>query len=114
MQRRAAQAWMTQFLSSDPPGIEDIESALEDFGFYHGFSDVARMYAEHENHGNLGYEGGVLDQPPEFWADLSTMKWLELWVKHVKDMPRLQQVSVFDQLRETGRFGSDWLTNGSK
>ena len=102
---------MQQFLSDEPPDTQTIEDALLDFGFYHQLPDVERMYAEYMNHGNYGYAGGVLDQPTEFWDDMSTMRLLELYVKHVATMPRLEQVSVFDQLRKDGRFGSNWLTH---
>lgn len=103
---------MTQFLSDEPPETEKIEDALLDFGFYHLLVDVERMYAEYMNHGNYGYAGGVLDQPEEYWSDMGTMRLLELYVKHVAPMPRLEQVSVFDQLRKDGRFGSNWLAHG--
>ncbi len=106
---------MQQFLSDEPPETDKIEDALKDFGFYHQLPDVERMYAEYMNHGNYGYAGGVLDQPEEYWADIGTMRLLELYVKHVATTPRLPQESVFDQLRKDGsRFGSNWLTNGSR
>lgn len=95
---------MTQFLSDERPSDATIENALLDFGFYHEWRDVARMYAEYVNKGNYGYAGGVIDQPEEYFQDMATMKWLELWVKHVKNAPRLEQVSVFDTLRLEGRF----------
>lgn len=104
---------MTQFLSDDPPKTQDIEDALLDFGFYHTLHDVERMYAEYVNHGNLGYSGGVLEQPPEYWADINTMRLLELYVKHVSVLPKLPQESVFDTLRKTGRFSANWLTHGN-
>lgn len=97
---------MTQFLSDDPPNAQAIEDALLDFGFYHPLVEVERMYAEYVNHGNLGYTGGVLDQPDEYWADIGVMRLLELYVKHVATLPKLPQISVFDQLRKDGRFGS--------
>lgn len=102
---------MVHFLSDTPPPAVDIEDALLDFGFYHHLRDVKRMYAEHQNHGNLGYPGGVLDQPEEYWDDMATMHWLELWVKHVADLPRLEQKSVFDTLRDEDRFDGNWLTH---
>jgi hypothetical protein len=104
---------MTQFLSDAEPDAQAIEDALIDFGFYHQLIDAERMYAEWVNHGNYGYAGGVLDQPEEYWRDMGTMRLLELYVKHVAPMPRLEQVSVFDQLRKTGRFGANWLTHGN-
>lgn len=67
------------------------------------------MYAEYINNKHYGYPGGVLDQPEEYWHDMGMMKWLELWVKHVAPMPRMQQVSVFDSLRKEGRFSGKWL-----
>lgn len=104
---------MTQFLSDETPDTQAIEDALLDFGFYHTLIEAERMYAEYVNHGNLGYSGGVIEQPEEYWRDMATMRLLELYVKHVATLPRLEQVSVFDQLRNTGRFGSNWLTHGS-
>lgn len=103
---------MTQFLSDDPPDTETIENALLDFGFFHNWRDVTRLYAEYVNKGNYGYPGGVLDQPDEYWQDIETMRWLELYVKHVATLPRLEQVSVFDTLRNEGRFNANWLTHG--
>lgn len=105
---------MTQFLSGETPEPEIIETALSDFGFNHNPRDVQRMYAEYNNHGNYGYAGGVLDQPEEYWQDIETMAWLELYVKHVATLPRLEQVSVFDTLKQSGRFGANWLTHGDK
>lgn len=105
---------MAQFLSDAAPDEQAIEDALVDFGFYHQPPDVERMYAEYVNHGNYGYSGGVLDQPEEYWRDMGTMRLLELYVKHIAPAPRLEQVSVFDQLRKDGRFGSDWLAHGHK
>lgn len=99
---------MQYFLSDTTPSVEQIEAALLDFGFYHRDEDVERMYAEYVNNKLLGYAGGVLDQPEEYWHDMAIMKWLELWVKHVAPMPRLEQVSVFDTLKE-GRFSGTWL-----
>lgn len=104
---------MTQFLSDETPDTRTIEDALLDFGFYHTLIEVERMYAEYVNHGNLGYAGGVMDQPEEYWHDMTTMRWLELYAKHVATAPRLEQVSVFDQLRQSGRFGANWLTHGN-
>ena len=105
---------MQQFLSDQPPDTQTIEDALVDFGFYHALPDVERMYAEYMNHGNYGYAGGVLDQPQEYWDDIGIMRLLELYVKHVATMPKLEHVSVFDQLRKDGRFGSNWLTHGNE
>lgn len=105
---------MKQFCSNSEPTAETIEAMIEDFGFYHTWTDVYRMYAEYINRGHYGYEGGVLDQPPEYWQDMTTMKWLELWVKHVATLPRLEQESVFDTLRNEGRIdgrmSANWLT----
>lgn len=105
---------MKQFCSNSEPTAETIEIMLEDFGFYHAWADVLRMYAELVNHGRYGYEGGVLDQPQEYWDDMAMMKWLELWCKHVAGMPRLEQESVFDTLRNEGRIdgrmSANWLT----
>jgi hypothetical protein len=109
-QRRQETNWMRQFLSNNPPTVQDIEAALVDFGFYHLASDRHRMYAEYVNHGNYGYAGGVMDQPEEYWRDMDTMRWLELWIKHVAAMPRLEQVSVFDTLREKDRLDGSWKT----
>ena len=86
---------MAHWLNPDPPDVYTIEQALVDFGFYHEFSQVARMFAELENRGNYGYPGAVLDQPDSYWRDMATMRWLELWHKHVKNIPRFEQVSVF-------------------
>lgn len=105
---------MTQFLSDEPPDAATIDEALVDFGFNHTLIECERMYAEYSNHGNYGYAGGVLDQPDEFWQDMQTMRLLELYVKHVAPLPRLEQVSVFDQIRKDGRFGSNWLTHGNE
>lgn len=100
---------MQQFMSSTPPNASDIEDALIDFGFYHRLSDVERMYAEYVNKGHYGYAGGVLEQPDEYWHDMDTMRWLELWVKYVAPLPRMEQVSVFDTLRSEGRLNGGWL-----
>lgn len=109
---------MQQFCSNSEPNVETIETVLEDFGFYHTWLDVLRMYAEYSNHGHYGYAGGVLDQPQEYWDDMTTMKWLELWVKHIAGMPRLEHESVFDTLRNEGRIdgrmNANWLTYGSE
>lgn len=90
-----------------------IENALENFGLYHMLTECERMYAEWLNHGNLGYSGGVMDQPDSYWRDMGIMRLLELYVKHVATMPRMEQVSVFDTLRDGGRFGSNWVTYGN-
>ncbi len=100
---------MRQFLNSKPPSNTDIINALLDFGFYHPLSDVQRMYAEYTNHGHLGYAGGVMDQPEEYWHDMDTMRWLELWIKHVEGVPRLEQVSIFDTLRNKNRIDGSWM-----
>lgn len=106
------QEWMQQFQSDDPPSADIIEAALVDFGYYHAPKDAKRMYAELTNHHLLGYAGGVLDQPDEYWDDMATMQWLSLWVKHVAPMPRMQQTSVFDTLRSEERLDGSWLNNG--
>lgn len=67
------------------------------------------MYAEYVNNKRYAYEGGVMDQPSEYWDDMTTMRWLELWVKHVAPLPRMEQTSVFDNLRETGTLDGKWL-----
>lgn len=105
---------MTQFLSGEPPSAETINAALFDFGFYHALVDVERMYAEYANHGRYGYDGGVMDQPEEYWSDMAMMRWLEMYVKYVATMPQLEQVSVFDTLKNTGTFGVDWLAHHGK
>jgi len=101
---------MRAFLNPTPPAAVDIEAALEDFGFCHDLLDVGRMYAGLSNHGHLGYAGGVLDQPEEYWQDMSTMRWLEMWVQYVATMPRLEPKSVFETLQKEGRFVGNWLT----
>ncbi len=100
---------MRQFLSNSAPSTEDIEAALVDFGFYHSLPDVQRMYAEYTNHGHYGYAGSVMEQPEEYWHDMDTMRWLDLWVKHIAPMPRMQQVSVFDTLRNENRIDGSWI-----
>ena len=46
---------MHHFTNSESrPDREAVEGTLKDFGFYHDFADVARMYAEYVNHGNYG------------------------------------------------------------
>lgn len=100
---------MQNFLSEDPPSADVIEDALLDYGFYHAPAQVTRMYAELKNHQHYGYDGGVLDQPDEYWDDMDTMHWLELWQKHVAPMPRMEQISVFDTLREDDRLEGRWL-----
>lgn len=112
-QRRMAQDWMTNFISDNEPTVEEINNALVDFGFYHSFEQVARMYAEYTNNKLLGYAGGVNEQPDEYWRDLATMRWLRLWVENVKPMPRLAQRSVFDTLRDEGRFIGRLNTDGN-
>ena len=101
---------MVNFHSDKPPATWEIENALLDFGFYHSFDEVARMYAELTNRDNYGYGSGkaVQEQPPEYWRDMNTMLWLSLYVKHVLPLTAsaLPQVSVFDQLREGKGFGS--------
>lgn len=103
------QAWMQQFLSTDPPSPDVIEAALLDYGFYHRLLDVKRMYSEYKNSKRYGYAGGVLDQPDEYWDDIATMHWLELWVKHVGPLPRLEQTSIFETLRNENRIDGRWL-----
>jgi hypothetical protein len=103
------QQWMQHFLSDEPPSTEVIETALLDYGFYHQPHTVQRMFAEYKNRNLLGYEGGVLDQPDEYWSDISTMSWLELYVKHVANAPRMEQVSVFDTLTNENRLGGKWV-----
>lgn len=100
---------MKQFLNADPPPPEIIEAALVDFGFWHELGEVYLMYAEYVNKGHYAYAGGVLEQPSEYWDDMATMRWLELWVKHVANLPRLEPVSVFETLRDTGQFEGKWL-----
>lgn len=101
---------MTHFQSANPPTHEEIENALLDFGFYHTFTQVSRMFAEYTNKGLLGYSGGVLEQPDEYWDDIATMQWLKLYVEHVAPMPRLEQISVFETLQKENRFGGNWIT----
>lgn len=97
---------MKQFLSGNPPMPYEIEEALLDFGFYHALPEVCRMYAELTNNKRYGYAGGVQDQPPEYWRDMSTMNWLKLYVEEVLPTAGLiPQVSVFDQLRNNEGFG---------
>lgn len=89
-------------MSTTPPSAETIDRNLKDFGFYHQFEEVTRMYAEKTNHGLLGYAGGVIDQPSEYWHDMATMQWLKLWVEHVKPMARLEQVSWLENIQKHG------------
>jgi len=89
-------------MSTTTPSAETINNNLKDYGFYHTPEQVQRMYAEKVNHGLLGYVGGVIDQPDEYWHDMSVMRWLQLWVEHVAPMARLEQVSAFDTIKEHG------------
>ncbi len=102
---------MQTFMKSDPPSALEISNALIDFGFYHEFSEVARMYAELQNNKLLGYSGGVNEQPSEYWQDISTMRWLALWVEHVAPLPRMKQESWIDKIKQ-GVFNGEWLNNG--
>lgn len=107
---------MERFLNPDPPSAPEIEKALLDFGFYHHFHEVSLMYSNLTNHNLLGYAGGVMDQPEEYWHDMAIMNWLSLWVKHIGSKPRMAPVSVFDTLRNTGRLDGKllWQTNKSE
>jgi hypothetical protein len=102
---------MQQFLSDSDPDVETIAHAVIDFGFHHLFKDVARMYAEYTNKDKYGYDGGVMDQPEEYWNDMETMRWLELWIKHVATIPRIEQVSVFHTIRKEGRLSGKWAND---
>lgn len=110
--RMDAQRWMSSFSSTTPPTVDEINAVLSDFGFYHPLREVKLMYAEYVNNNLLGYSGGVLEQPDEYWADINTMRWLRLWVEHVQNAPRMQQVSVFDTLKTEGRINGKWMKNG--
>ncbi len=101
-QRKHMQHWMQSFISTTTPSAETINDALIDYGFYHTPIQVQRMYAEKVNHGLLGYVGGVIDQPDEYWHDMSTMRWLQLWHEHVAPLARLEQTSWIDNIREHG------------
>ena len=92
---------MQHFTSSDvKPNRDVVEAALKDFGFYHDFGDVARMYAEYVNHGNYGYAGGVMDQPDAYWHDMYIMKNLALWVEHYSILIGITDgISIFDKIR---------------
>lgn len=70
-------------MDGNAPDPHDIDDAIQDYGFYHSPEQVKRMYAEYVNNNLLGYSGGVLEQPDEYWYDISTMNWLKLWVEHV-------------------------------
>jgi hypothetical protein len=95
---------MQGFIKNDPSDAADLSAALVDFGFYHDLSTVMRMYAEYVNHGNYGYSGGVIDQPDEYWSDITTMRLLHRWVEATAGKPQLEQTSVFDTLRNEGRL----------
>jgi hypothetical protein len=98
------QQWMQYFLSTDDPNPADLDKALVDFGFFHNVKDVKRMYAEYVNNKRYGYKGAVLDQPDEYWEDMSTMHLIKLWVESRKGVFHMEQVDVIDQLRKTGRL----------
>lgn len=98
---------MDTFLNSNDPDVQTINEMLIDFGFYHTPTQVKRMYAEKTNHGLLGYAGGVIDQPDEYWFDMGTMYWLHKWVEVVKDMPRIEQVSIFETHLRKQTHGND-------
>jgi hypothetical protein len=68
------------------------------------------MFSEYHNNKLLGYPGGVLQQPDTYWSDIATMRALMLWDEHVKDLPRMEQKSVFDQIKETGTLSGTWQT----
>lgn len=89
-------------MSTDDPDPLEIEQALLDFGFYHDLPSVKRMYAEYVNNNLLGYAGGVNEQPEEYWSDMATMRWLQLWVKHVKPIPQLEKQDVISRLKKGG------------
>ena len=101
---------MINFHSEKPPSVDDIVDALLDFGTYHSRIECERMYAELVNRDNYGYGSGkaVQEQPPEYWHDMSVMRWLNLWRVHVLPLAQqsLPQVSVFDQIREGKGFGT--------
>jgi len=95
---------MESFLSGAPPKMQDINDGLADFGFYHTLPQVQRMYAEYANKNLLGYSGGVMEQPEEYWQDIYTMGLLKLWVEQARVAPPIEQVSVFDRLKKDGTF----------
>lgn len=103
---------MQNFLSTKDPNISEINEALLDFGFYHPFDIVSRMYAEYVNHGNYGYGGGVVDQPPEYWADMATMYWLRKWHEVVKPVSGIvEQKSWIENIKEGKPIGK--VANGN-
>ena len=93
---------MSFFLNPDmKPSKKDTEKAISNLGFYHDKVDAERMYAEYNNHGNYGYAGGVMDQPAFYWADMSTMKWLSIWIEHYAQLADITDgVSIFKKIRE--------------
>jgi len=96
---------MINFQSTDPPTIKDINDALSDFGFYHPIETVTRMYAEYINNKKYWYGDNGIDQPDEYWHDISTMNWLKLWVEHVRPVAQLQDKEEKDDVIARLRAG---------
>lgn len=105
------QQWMQGYLSTKEPTMEEIEDALKDFGFHHRAIDVQRLYAMRDTH--LGYEGGVLAQPDEYWQDLATMYWLRKWCEMDKKIIRLEQTSWIDNVRSGSGLSGKVKANGN-
>ena len=94
-------------MSSDPPTAKEINDALHDFGFHHPLSVVKRMFAEYVNNKKYWYGENGIDQPDEYWEDISTMNWLRLWVEHVAPLAQVQaQVSQEDAISRLRRGGT--------
>lgn len=99
--------WLTLFTAKDdtPPPVETIEAALLDFGFWHRPIEVQRMYSYLINYNQLGYAGGVLDQPDEYFEDMTTIQYLRLWVEHAKPLIMPDDTpDIIDHLKNGGNL----------
>lgn len=96
---------MMAFLNPDTPTLEKLNDYLDNYGFNHELLDVTRMYAEKVNHKLLGYAGGVIDQPDEYWEDMNTMRLLQQWCEIAPSIPRLEEDDIIKRLKRGGSFG---------
>ena len=98
---------MQHFISPDNVNRNEhlitVRESLIDYGFYHELVHVYRMYAAYNNHGILGYAGGVMDQPEAFWHDMHIMRNLETYVKEL--LPYAHEQTPEDKIRQIKQTG---------
>lgn len=76
-----------------------MERLTLDWGLYHGKVWAWRFwYYLHEYH-ILGYPGGLIDQPDEYFDDINTLSLVRQWLQRTQGVPRLEQDDVIERLK---------------